>query len=117
LTMSTVLLLPMVLIFSRPSALLTASRPALGGLLGLALLCSALAYLIYFRLIVRAGATNALLTTFLIPVSAIIMGVVLLGESLSSRQLVGMAAIFVGIAAIDGRVGRFIAGKFRRTTS
>ena len=63
----------------------------------------------------RAGATNALLTTFLIPVSAIVMGVVLLGESLSLRQLAGMAAIFVGIAAIDGRAVQFITGRFRRT--
>jgi drug/metabolite transporter (DMT)-like permease len=117
LAMSTVLLLPTALIFSSPSALLTASGPALGALLGLALLCSALAYLIYFRLIARAGATNALLATFLIPVSAIIMGVVLLGESVSSQQLAGMAAIFVGIAAIDGRVGRILIGPFRRTNS
>ncbi len=117
LTMSTVLLLPAVLIFSRPSALLEASHPALGGLLGLALLCSALAYLIYFRLIARAGATNALLTTFLTPVSAIVIGVVLLGESLNSRQLIGMAAIFVGIVAIDGRAGRFLIRRFRRTNS
>ena len=62
-----------------------------------------------------AGATNALLTTSLIPVSAILIGIVLLGESLSARQLAGMAAIFVGIAAIDGRAGRFIAHKLRRT--
>jgi drug/metabolite transporter (DMT)-like permease len=117
LTMSSLLLLPLVLLFSRPSSVLTASGQALGGLFGLALLCSALAYLIYFRLIVRAGATNALLTTFLIPVSAIVMGVVLLGESLSLRQLAGMAAIFVGIAAIDGRAARFITGRFRRTNS
>jgi drug/metabolite transporter (DMT)-like permease len=117
LTMSTMLLLPLVLLFSRPSSLLTASGPALGGLIGLALLCSALAYLIYFRLIARAGATNALLTTFLIPVSAIVIGIMLLGESVSLRQLAGMAAIFVGIAAIDGRAGRLIARQFRRTTA
>ena len=115
LTMSTVLLLPVVLMFSRPSSLLSASAPALAGMIALALLSSALAYLIYFRLIARAGATNALLSTFLIPVSAIIIGIVLLGESLSARQLAGMAAIFVGIAAIDGRAGRLIARKFRRT--
>jgi drug/metabolite transporter (DMT)-like permease len=66
---------------------------------------------------VRAGATNALLTTFLTPVSAIVMGVVLLGESLNLRQLAGMAAIFAGIAAIDGRATRFITGRFRRTNS
>jgi drug/metabolite transporter (DMT)-like permease len=117
LTMSTMLLLPVVLLFDRPSSLFTASGPALTAMIALAVLSSALAYLIYFRLIARAGATNALLTTFLIPVSAILIGIVLLGESLSARQLAGMTAIFVGIAAIDGRAGRIIARKFRRTNS
>ena len=117
LTMSTMLLLPVVLLFDRPSSLFMASAPALTAMIALAVLSSALAYLIYFRLIARAGATNALLTTFLIPVSAIVIGIVLLGESLSARQLAGMAAIFVGIAAIDGRAGRLIARRFRRTNS
>jgi drug/metabolite transporter (DMT)-like permease len=61
LMMSTMLLLPFVVLFDRPSALLAASTPALAGMIALALLSSALAYLIYFRLIARAGATNALL--------------------------------------------------------
>ena len=117
LTMSTMLLLPVVLLFGRPSSVFAASAPALAAMIALALLSSALAYLIYFRLIARAGATNALLSTFLVPVSAIVIGIVLLNESLSVRQLAGMAAIFVGIAAIDGRAGRLIAGKFRRTNS
>jgi drug/metabolite transporter (DMT)-like permease len=117
LTMSTVLLLPFVLLFDKPSALLTASNAALAALVAIALLSSALAYLIYFRLIARAGATNALLVTFLIPVSAILMGIVLLDESLSARQLAGMIAIFIGVAAIDGRAGQFAARSLRRTNS
>ena len=80
LTMSTVLLLPVVLLFDRPGSLLTASRTAIWAMLALALLSSALAYLIYFRLIARAGATNALIVTFLLPVSAILLGIVLLNE-------------------------------------
>jgi drug/metabolite transporter (DMT)-like permease len=86
-------------------------------MLALALLSSSLAYMIYFRIISRAGATNALIATFLIPVSAILLGTVLLHEVVSLRQLAGMAAIFVGIAAIDGRVARFIARNLRRTNS
>ena len=117
LTMSTVLLLPFVLLFDKPSAFFTASHAALAALIGIALLSSALAYLIYFRLIARAGATNALLVTFLIPVSAILMGIVLLDENLSARQLIGMIAIFIGIAAIDGRAGQFIARNLQRTNS
>ncbi|HEY4721762.1 MAG TPA: DMT family transporter, partial [Anaerolineae bacterium] len=101
LTMSTVLLVPIVLLFDRASAVLTASSAAIWAMVSLALLCSALAYLIYFRIIGRAGATNALLVTFLIPVSAVLFGIVLLNETPDLRQLAGMAAIFIGIAAID----------------
>jgi drug/metabolite transporter (DMT)-like permease len=114
LTMSTVLLLPPVLLFDRPSAVLTASWAALGSMLALALICSALAYLIYFRVIGRAGATNALLVTFLVPVSAILLGIVLLGERLETHQIAGMAAIFLGILAIDGRPARWLARMLRR---
>jgi drug/metabolite transporter (DMT)-like permease len=114
LTMSTVLLLPIVLLFSRPETLFTASRTAIWAMLSLALLSSALAYLIYFRLIARAGATNALIVTFLLPVSAIMLGLLWLDEVLDARQLTGMAAIFIGVAAIDGRPARFIAGILRR---
>ena len=82
--------------------------------MSLALLSSALAYLIYFRLIARAGATNALIVTFLLPVSAILLGIVLLNEIVDARQIAGMAAIFIGVAAIDGRATRFIARTLRR---
>ena len=82
-------------------------------MLSLALLSSALAYLIYFRLIARAGATNALIVTFLFrsapscSVSSCWM------RSLDARQIAGMAAIFIGVAAIDGRPARFIARTLR----
>jgi drug/metabolite transporter (DMT)-like permease len=83
-------------------------------MVSLALLSSALAYLIYFRLIARAGATNALIVTFLLPVSAILLGIVLLDEIVDARQIAGMAAIFIGVAAIDDRTARFIARMLRR---
>lgn len=114
LTMSTVLLLPLVLLFDRPSSVLFASKPAIWATLSLALLSSGLAYLIYFRLIARAGATNALIVTFLSPVSAIVLGILLLQEEIDLHQIAGMAAIFIGIAAIDGRPVRFLASMLRR---
>jgi drug/metabolite transporter (DMT)-like permease len=114
LTMSTVLLLPVVFLFDRPDTFLTASRTAIWAMVSLALLSSALAYLIYFRLIARAGATNALIVTFLVPVSAILLGIVLLSETVEPRQLTGMAAVLVGVVAIDGRTARFIARTLRR---
>jgi drug/metabolite transporter (DMT)-like permease len=114
LTMSTVLLLPIALLFDRPSILLEASNAAIWAMVSLALFSSALAYLIYFRVIGRAGATNALLVTFLVPVSAILLGPLLLNETLDARQLGGMTAIFIGLAAIDGRPARFVARAIRR---
>jgi drug/metabolite transporter (DMT)-like permease len=77
-------------------------------ILGLALLSTALAYLIYFRLLASAGATNLLLVTFLIPVSAMVLGVSLLGERPEPRQFGGMALIGLGLAAIDGRSLRLL---------
>ena len=114
LTMSAVLLLPIVLIFDTPGIVMSVSRAALWALLALAVLSTAFAYLIYFRLIARAGATNALLVTFLIPVSAILLGMALLSEQLAPHQLAGMIAIFAGLAAIDGRAARVAAGLFRK---
>lgn len=114
LTMSTALLLPVVLLFDRPGAVLAASRTAIWAMMALALLSSALAYLIFFRIIARAGATNALAVTFLIPASAILLGIVLLDETLDARQLAAMAAIFIGVAAIDGRTARLVAQILRR---
>lgn len=73
-------------------------------MLGIAALSTALAYLLYFRLLASAGATNLLLVTFLIPVSAILLGALLLGEHLDPRHYLGMVLIGCGLAAIDGRV-------------
>jgi drug/metabolite transporter (DMT)-like permease len=72
----------------------------------LALFCTSLAYILYFRLIASAGATNGLLVTFLIPITAILLGALFLGEMLELRHFAGMALIGAGLAAIDGRLLR-----------
>jgi drug/metabolite transporter (DMT)-like permease len=61
----------------------------------------------------RAGATNLMLVNFLNPVSTILLGAALLGEHVTLRQMIGMAAIAIGLAAIDGRPGRLIAAAVR----
>jgi len=71
---------------------------------GLALLSTALAYILYFRVLATAGATNILLVTFLIPISAIVLGVMFLGERLAPQHFIGIAVIGVGLACIDGRL-------------
>jgi drug/metabolite transporter (DMT)-like permease len=72
--------------------------------IGSAVFSTAIGYVLYFRILATAGATNLLLVTFLIPVSAIIMGSFGLGEHLEVRQFAGLACIGAGLCAIDGRV-------------
>jgi drug/metabolite transporter (DMT)-like permease len=72
--------------------------------LGLALPCTALAYVLYFRILRTAGATNLLLVTFLIPASAILLGAAFLGERLAAQHFAGLALIASGLCAIDGRL-------------
>ena len=103
---SSVLMVPAMLVVDRPWTLATPSMAAVGALVGVAALSTALAYVLYFRILSTAGATNLLLVTFLIPVSAIALGILFLGESLLSKHLVGMVLIGVGLAAIDGRPWR-----------
>ncbi len=105
---SSILLLPLVAVVDRPWTLDTPSMAAVGALIGLAAISTALAYVLYFRILATAGATNLLLVTFLIPASAIMLGVLFLGESLLLKHLVGLALIGVGMAIIDGRLWQLV---------
>ena len=108
LVMSSLMLAPLALVLDRPWTLTPPSAAAWAAVMGTAVLSTALGYLIYFRVLARAGATNVLLVTFLIPVSAILLGTLILGEQLAVRHIVGMIAIAIGLAAIDGRVMRLL---------
>lgn len=101
---STLMMLPLALLVDRPWALPMPGPATLLALLGLGLLSTALAYLLYFRILASAGATNLLLVTTLIPVSAVLLGWLLLGEQLGPQHLAGMALIGAGFAVIDGRL-------------
>jgi drug/metabolite transporter (DMT)-like permease len=100
---STLIMLPIVLVHDRPWTLPMPGGAAVGAVIALALACTALAYVIYFRLLASAGAVNLLLVTLLIPVSALLLGAAFLGESLTPNAAAGMALIALGLAAIDGR--------------
>jgi drug/metabolite transporter (DMT)-like permease len=67
------------------------------------LLSTAAGYIVYFALLARAGATNVLLATLLIPPSALLLGALFLAESVEPRDAAGLAFIAGGLAAIDGR--------------
>lgn len=105
-TASTLLILPIALWVDAPWILPVPSPAVWGAVLGAALLSTALAYIVFFRILATAGATNISLVTFLIPVSAILLGALVLGERLDPRHVIGMALIASGLAAIDGRVLR-----------
>lgn len=102
-TGSTIVLIPVVALVDHPWTSPAPDATTWGALIGIALLCTALAYILYFRILAVAGATNLLLVTFLIPASAILLGSIVLGEPLLVRELIGMAVIGVGLAFIDGR--------------
>ncbi len=108
LSASTLMMLPIVFVMHPPWTLPVPSQQALLALVGLALISTALAYLLFFRIMRTAGPSNVMLVTFLIPVSAILLGSGLLGEALLPRHFAGMAAIFVGLALIDGRIIRLV---------
>ena len=106
LTASTIMMAPLALLVDHPWALAMPSFNGWAAILGLALLSTVVAYLLFFRILASAGATNLLLVTFLIQVSAVWLGTLFLGEHLEARHLVGMACIAAGLAAIDGRLLR-----------
>ena len=117
---SSLILLPAALIIDRPWTLPMPGTATIGAIIGIAVLCTALAYILYFRLLSNAGATNLLLVTFLIPVSAILLGALFLGETLKLQHVGGMVLIGFGLAAIDRRAWRRLAngkwGARRRPT-
>ncbi len=108
---STMLLLPVMLLVDRPWTLAMPHAVTWGAVLGVGLLSTALAYVLYFHILAAAGATNLLLVTFLIPVSAILLGALVLGETLLLRHFLGMALIGAGLAFIDGRLPRLLAAR------
>jgi drug/metabolite transporter (DMT)-like permease len=114
-TASSLVLLPLALLIDRPWTLAAPSLPAWAAILGLALFSTALAYVVFFRILASAGAVNLSLVTFLIPVSAIILGALILGERMVATDFVGLGLIGLGLAAIDGRLAtirsRFSAAK------
>jgi len=109
---SSVMMLPLMLIFANPFAV-NPGPATWAAVLTIALLSTSVAYLLYFHILAKAGATNLMLVTFLVPVSALLLGIFLLGERLSLNAVIGMGLIFTGLAAVDGRLLRKLnaAGK------
>src|SRR5688500_15262397 len=109
LTASTLLLMPIALLIEQPWNLPAPGQAVIASMLALALLSTALAYVLYYALIRRAGATNTILVTLLIPVGGIFFAWALLGEALTLDKAAGMTLIGVGLIVIDGRLRRRIS--------
>ena len=106
LTCSSLVLAPAVLLLDPPWQHAAPGAGALAAVAGLALLSTAVAYILFFRLTTTVGPTNTMLVTFLIPPSAILLGWLFLAERLAPQHLVGVVLIGAGLATIDGRLVR-----------
>ncbi|MBK0400855.1 DMT family transporter [Limibaculum sp. M0105] len=110
-TASSAILLPLALLIDRPWALPAPDAGTIAAVVALGLLSTALAYVLFFRVLAAAGATAISLVTFLIPPSAIVLGWLVLGERLAPQHFAGLGLILAGLAAIDGRLARLAAGR------
>lgn len=103
-TISSLMLWPVAIVSDRPFDLAMPSVTVWGALGVLSVICTACAYILYFKVLERAGATNISMVTFLVPVSAILLGILFLGETLHISHVIGMLLIGLGLIVIDGRM-------------
>jgi drug/metabolite transporter (DMT)-like permease len=109
---STLLMIPIVLMIDGPPEF-TLSASVWSALLGVAGLSTALAYVLYFAILARAGAANLMLVTLLIPPFAIGLGALILGEKMEPEAFIGFAIIAIGFAVTDGRLFSILSGSGR----
>lgn len=106
-TAASLIMLPLAMALDPPwdaaPAVLNLSPTTWVALLTLGLVSTAGAYILYFRVLASAGATNLLLVTFLIPVAALLLGTLVLKEDVTVVAMLGMLLIFAGLAVTDGR--------------
>ncbi|MDH3581158.1 MAG: DMT family transporter [Hyphomicrobiales bacterium] len=102
---ATLLMLPLAFTLESPLSPLPDWR-VLAALAALGLICTGLAYILYFRTLASAGATNVMLVTFIQPAVAIFLGVIFLGEPLGANHIAGFTLILAGLALVDGRMLR-----------
>ena len=103
---STVILAPLVIVVDQPWTISDPGFLPVLSILALGLFCTALAYVIYFQILARSGATAIALVTFMIPPSAILMGWLALGEQISSQDFLGLSLIGVGLFSVNRQSNR-----------
>ena len=102
LSMATLYLLPLSLLIERPFSLPGPSWPALGSLLALAIVGTALAFVIYYHVMEQTNATYLSMVTYIVPVVGLILGVIVLDEQLAWNAYAGCALILMGVMIVNG---------------
>lgn len=110
---STIVMLFVVGLIDKPWTYDAPSLLVWSSLIGLALLGTAVAYIVFFEILVRAGASNAMLVTLLIPVTGLFLGHVFLSEEIRTQEIVGAVIIGLGLLFIDGRILRSVRRIFK----
>jgi drug/metabolite transporter (DMT)-like permease len=105
LSISSVVLLPIILL-SGNELIPQASKQSMIAILGLAIFSTSLAYLIFYKLIENIGS-NVMLVTLLMPVSAILLSIIILNETINTTQIIGLILILTGLILVDGRALNF----------
>ena len=108
---STAIMAVVVSLIDQPWKLAAPSLSTVFSIVALAVFGTALAYIVFFKILVRAGAGNVILVTLLIPVTALILGNVFLGEAIQSKEIIGALIIGTGLLFIDGRVIKRLTGR------
>jgi drug/metabolite transporter (DMT)-like permease len=109
-TAGAIYLVPLALFVDAPWSLPVPSAAVVASVFAIAALCTALAYVVYFRILAGAGATNVLLVTLMAPATSVVLGALFLHERQLARQFLGFALIAIGLAFIDGRLPRTLFG-------
>lgn len=105
LTASSLIMLPLALVVDQPWTLPMPPINVIAAILALALVSTAFAYIVFFRILSVAGATSASLVTLLVPPAAILLGILFLGETLSLTEALGLSLIALGLLSLDNRLG------------
>ena len=111
---STLIIGVVVAVIDQPWSLPLPSQSAMLAVLALAVFGTAIAYLVFFEILVSSGASNVMLVTLLIPVTAVILGSIFLGEQIRAKEIAGALIIATGLLFLDGRV---IAWASRKVSS
>lgn len=108
---STFVMAAIVAIIDQPWTLSVPSHATMLSLLALSIFGTALAYVVFFRILVCAGASNVMLVTLLIPITALFLGNVFLAEPIRPNEILGAAIIGLGLLFIDGRLIDRVRGR------